>query len=107
MFTYSENNRLKLLEGWFQRYIGETLLNIDNDHMSEAEHWIQKAIEADQRNRTMFQLGRDYALYADFFKRKADRFKAQENLGKSIEIFKECDADGWVEKYERELAIIS
>jgi hypothetical protein len=74
--------------------------------MSEAEHWIQKAIEADQRNRMMFNLGRDYALYADLFKRKGDRLKAQENLCKAIEILKECSADGWVEKYEKELAIV-
>jgi hypothetical protein len=30
--------------------------------MSEAERWIQKAVEADQRNRMMFHLGKDYAL---------------------------------------------
>jgi len=72
----------------------------------EAEHWIQKAIEADQRNGMMFHLGKDYALYADLFKRKGDRPKAQENLGKAIEILKECGADGWVEKYEKELATV-
>ena len=103
LYAYSRNNRVKLIEGWIQRYIGEIFLNIDDQHMSEAEHWIQKAIESDQRNRTMFQLGKDYALYADFFKRKGDRLRAQENLGKAIEIFKECGADGWVEKAEEEL----
>jgi hypothetical protein len=55
----------------------------------------------------MFNLGKDYALYADLFKRKGDRLKAQENLGKAIEILKECGADGWVEKYEKELVAIS
>ncbi len=87
-------------------YIAEILLNIDDQHISEAEHWIQKAIEADQRNRTMFQLGSDYALYADLFKRKGDRSKAQENLGKAMEILKECGAEGWVEKYEKELTAL-
>jgi len=107
LYTHSQNNKVKILEGWIQRYIGEILLNIDDQHMSDAEHWIQKAIEADQRNRAMFQLGQDYALYADLFKRKGDRLKAQENLGKAIEIFKECGADGWVEKYKKELAKLS
>jgi tetratricopeptide (TPR) repeat protein len=74
--------------------------------MSEAEHWIQKAIEADQRNRMMFNLGRNYALYAALFKRKGDRLKAQENLDKAIEILKECGADGWVEKYKQELTTL-
>jgi hypothetical protein len=40
------------------------------------------------------------------FKRKGDTLKARENLGKAIEIFKECDADGWVERYEKELATL-
>jgi class 3 adenylate cyclase/tetratricopeptide (TPR) repeat protein len=104
LYAYSQNNKVKAVEGWFQRYIGEILLNIDDQHMSEAEHCIQKAIEADQRNRTMFLLGHDYTLYAELFKRKGDRLKAQENLGKAIEIFRECGADGWVEKAEKDLA---
>jgi hypothetical protein len=54
----------------------------------------------------MFWLGKDYALYAGLFKREGDRLKAQENLGKAIEILKECGADGWVEKYEKELALL-
>jgi tetratricopeptide (TPR) repeat protein len=106
LYAHSRNNKFKLPEGSIQRYIGGILLNIDDQHLSEAEHWIQKAIESDQRNQTMFHLGQDYALYADLFKRKGDRLKAQENLGKAIEIFKECGADGWVEKTEKELATI-
>jgi tetratricopeptide (TPR) repeat protein len=104
LYAYSRNNKIKALEGWVQRYIGEILLNIDDQHLSEAEHWILKAIEADQRNRMMFHLGKDYALYADLFKRKGNRLMAQKNLGKAIEILKECGADGWVVKYEKELA---
>jgi tetratricopeptide (TPR) repeat protein len=106
LYAYSRNYKLKVYESWFQRYIGEILLNIDNQHLSEAELWIQNAIEADQRNRMMFHLGKDYVLYADLFKRKGDRPKARENLGKAIEIFKECGADGWVEKAEKELAAL-
>ncbi len=104
LYVHSRSNKIKAAEGWIQRYIGEILLNIDDQHLSEAEHWIQNAIEADQRNRMMFHLGRDYALYAELFKRKGDRLKAQDNLGKAVEIFKECGADGWVTKYEKELA---
>ncbi len=106
LFAYPINNKVKIAEGGLQRYIGEVLLNIDGRHLSEAENWIQKAIEADQRNCMMFDLGKDYALYADLFKRKGDRLKARENLGKAIEILKECGADGWVAKYEKELATI-
>jgi class 3 adenylate cyclase/tetratricopeptide (TPR) repeat protein len=104
LYVHSRNNKIKAAEGWVARCIGEILLNIDDQHISEAEHWIQKAIEADQRNRMMFHLGKDYAVYSDLFKRRDDRSKARENLGKAIEILKECGADGWVEKYEKELA---
>jgi class 3 adenylate cyclase/tetratricopeptide (TPR) repeat protein len=107
LYAHSLNNKVKVIEGYMSRYIGEILLNIDEQHISEAEHWIQKAIEADQKNRMMFNLGRDYLLFADLFKRKGDRLKNQENLGRAIEIFKECGADGWVEKYEKELAALS
>jgi hypothetical protein len=107
LYAHSRNNKIRNVEGWFSRYIGEILLNIDNQHTSEAEYWIKKAIEEDKRNGMMFHLGRDYVLYADFFKRKGDRLKARENLGRAIEILKECGADGWVRKYEKELASIS
>jgi len=50
-----------------------------------------------------WHLGRDFAVYAELFKRKGNQSKAKENLNKAIEILKECGADGWVEKYEKEL----
>lgn len=106
LYGHCRNSKVKVAEGYIQGYIGEILLNIDDQHLPEAEHWIQKAIEADQRNQMMFHLGQAYALYADLLKREGNRPKAQENLGKAIEILKECGADGWVEKYEKELATL-
>jgi len=107
VYGYHEKNRIRLYDSWGARYIGEILLNIDDHHISEAEEWIKKAIEADIRNDTGWHLGRDYALYAELFKRKGDLSKAREKLGKAIEILKECGADGWVKKYEKELAVLS
>ena len=86
--------------------IGKILLNIDDQHISESEDWIRKAIETNQKYGMMWQLAKDYTLYAELFKRKGDLSKARENLSKAIEIFKECGADGWVEKYEKELATL-
>jgi tetratricopeptide (TPR) repeat protein len=106
LYSYHERNRMKLNDGWMSRYIGEILLNFDDQHMSEANHWVEKAIEADKRNGMMWHLARDYALYAELFKRKGDLPKAKENLSKAIEIFKACGADGWVEKYVKELATL-
>jgi len=33
--------------------------------------------------------------------------KVKENLSQAIEVFKECGADGWIEKYEKELSEIT
>ena len=66
---------------------------------------INKAIKTDKRNGMMWwHLARDYAHYAELFKRKGDLKKAKENLHKAIEFFKECQADGWLEKAEKKLA---
>ena len=86
---------------------GPSTLNVDNQHLSEAEDWIKHAIETDQKYGMMWSLANDYAVYADLFKRKGDLPKARENLSKAIAIFKECGADGWQEKAEKELAALS
>ena len=87
--------------------MGEIYLYIDDAHMDEAEAWIRKAAEADEQNRMPWDLARDYALYADFFKKKGDPSQSKENLHKAIELMRGCGADGWVSKYEKELALIS
>ena len=100
LYTYVKDNKIKIFEGWMRNYIGQILLNIDDRHMSDAEHWINKAIEANKRNGMMFHLGKDYALYAELFKRKKNQSKAEENKNKAINIFRECGADGWIETWE-------
>ncbi len=107
IFDYYENINANVTKGWAARHVGEILLNIDDQYISEAEDWVKKAIEMDKRNATMWSLGGDYALYAELFNRKGDQSKVRENLGKAIEILRECGADGWVEKYEKELASVS
>ncbi len=106
LLKWHEDNRYAIFEGWMPRYIGEILLNIDDQHMAEAEDWVKKAMEADRRNGMMFHLGQDYAAYAELFKRKGDASKAKENLSKAIEIYKECGAGGWVTRTEEALAKI-
>jgi Tfp pilus assembly protein PilF len=86
------------------RYIGEILLNIGEAHMTDAEDWIKKAIKIADESGMKWYLGRDYALYAELYKRKGDHSKAKENFKKAAEILKACGAEGWVEKYEKELA---
>ena len=107
LYRYQQESKTKMVEGLMARCIGEILLNIDDQHIPEAEDWIKKAIETDNRNGTIWNLGRDYADYAEVFKRKGNKLKAKENLAKAIDIIKECGADGWVKKYEEELASLS
>jgi class 3 adenylate cyclase/tetratricopeptide (TPR) repeat protein len=107
IFEYYESINAKVDKGWAARHVGEILLNIDDQHLSEAEDWVKKAIEVDKRNGTMWSLGGDYAFYAEWFKRKGDQSKAKENLAKAIDILKECGADGWVKRYEEEMAALS
>jgi tetratricopeptide (TPR) repeat protein len=104
LFKYYNDNKFRALKGWMARYIGEILLNMDDEHISDAENWFKEAIETDNRNGMRWFLANDYALYAELVKRKGDKLQTKQNLHKAIEIFKECGADGWVEKYEKELA---
>jgi len=96
--------RMRFLKGWAAQAVGEIYLYIDDGHMDEAETWIKKAIEVDEQNRMPWDLARDYALYADFFKKKHDPVQAKENLHKAIDLMRSIGADGWVKKYEEELA---
>jgi len=98
-----QNNKLTFCEGWMARNIGDVLLHMDNDHLSDAEVWFQKAIEADTRNGLRWQLATDHALYADWFKKKGDIQGAKEQLLKAIDLFRECGADGWVTRTEKAL----
>jgi len=104
LHSYVHDNKIKLYEGWMRRHLGEILLNIDDAHRPEAENLINRAIEADCGNGVISHLGRDYAAYAELFKRKGDKGRAKKQLGKAIDIYKECGADGWVTKAEEELA---
>jgi tetratricopeptide (TPR) repeat protein len=104
IFNYCEDIKTKWCEAWMFLRIAEILLNINAQHISEAENWIKRSIEAHRTYGLKWHLAKDYVLYADLFKRKGNLPKATENLKMAIKIFEECGADGWVEKYEKELA---
>ena len=82
-------------------------MNDDEQHLSEAENCIKKALEADKRNGMMLYLGNDYELYAKFFRRKGDPLKSKDNLTKAFKIYEECGADGWAKRYEEQLTSFS
>ncbi|MFX0201712.1 MAG: adenylate/guanylate cyclase domain-containing protein [Candidatus Hodarchaeota archaeon] len=107
LYRHVDEIKVKLVSAMAQRYIAQILLNIDEGHLSDAENWVKKAIDSAGKTGMMFDLGQDYAFYTEIFKKRGDKAKARESLAKGVEILKECGADGWVEKYEKELAAIS
>jgi predicted ATPase/class 3 adenylate cyclase len=96
--------RTKWLQGNAANCMGEIYLYRDDAHMGEAEAWIKKAIEKDEQHKMPWDLARDYALYAEFFKKKDDPAQAKEKLTKAIELMRSIGADGWVTRYEERLA---
>ena len=107
LFAYYENNKFTWSKARTARNIGDILINIDNNHLLDAEVWFRKAIDADKKNGFRWELAQDHACYAGWFRKKGDIQGAKEQLTKAIDIFRECGADGWVEKYEKELVQIS
>ncbi|MGZ3580283.1 MAG: adenylate/guanylate cyclase domain-containing protein [Syntrophales bacterium] len=103
LFAFQQSNKLQFCEGWMARNIGDILLNMNDEHVSEAAVWFQKAIEADTRNGMKWQVANDYAFYANYFRQKGDPKGAKEQLTKAIDLFKECGADGWVKRTKKSL----
>jgi tetratricopeptide (TPR) repeat protein len=105
LFRIENEIKLKPAKGRALNSICEILLNTDK-HISNVERWIKKAIELNRINGFTLLLAHSFNLHAEIFKRKGDLRKVKENLETSIEIYRQCGADGWVEKYEKELATL-
>ena len=75
--------------------------------MAEAETWIRRTTDFHAMHAMPWHLGKDHALYANWFKKKGDIQGAKEQLTKAIDLFKECGADGWVTRTERTLSELS
>jgi len=106
LYDRADGIRYRAFDAEVARCMGRILMHIDDHHLKESENWINKAIEANNRNSVVSELGSDYALYAELLQRKSDIPGAKEKLNTAIEILKECGADGWVKKYQEELAKI-
>ena len=50
LFVCYENYKVPQCKGWTARNIGDTLLNMDNEHQADVGVWFQKAIEVDTKN---------------------------------------------------------
>jgi class 3 adenylate cyclase/tetratricopeptide (TPR) repeat protein len=104
LYRNVNENKLKLYDGCMARFIGEILMHMDNNHMAVAEDWIKRALEADERNGMMWDLGRDFAIYGEFLRLTGKQNRARESVEKAIGILQECGANGWVQKYTEALS---
>jgi hypothetical protein len=102
-----EKSKFQVTKSWESHCIGDIYLNIDDNHMAEAEAWIRRTIDFDEKYAIPWNLGRDYAIYADWFKKKGDIQGAKEQLTKAINYFRDCGADGWVTRTKEKLAELS
>jgi hypothetical protein len=80
------------------------MLDMGRLYCQEIDSAILYGFNPDFKLEVRWHFARDYALYADFFKKKGDLEQAREKLQTAIDIFRRINADGWVTKYEEELA---
>jgi class 3 adenylate cyclase/tetratricopeptide (TPR) repeat protein len=97
-------NKNRAFAGWIAQYTAETLFHLSDQLISQARSWADKAIELDRQNGTRLLLGRDYLLSARIWNRMGNPSRAREDLVQAIEIFRQCGADGYLEKASRELS---
>ena len=81
-------------------------MNVNSQYFSEAEKWINTAIETNKQAGNIWWLAEDYVLYADLLKRKGDHLDAGKKMSKAIDIYKKCGADGWVVKTKKDLNLL-
>jgi class 3 adenylate cyclase/tetratricopeptide (TPR) repeat protein len=101
LYRFVLDNKVKLYSGWMARFIGNILMHIDDNYLTEAGGWIQKAIEADKKNGMIMDMGIDYLIYAEWFKKKGALLKIGENLDKAKNVFIQCGANEWITKVDK------
>jgi tetratricopeptide (TPR) repeat protein len=104
LYRIVEQNRLKLYEGKFARYLAKILLISGNNKLDEAKDLICQAISSHQRHKMLWDLGIDYFTYAEILKRKKLITQSKEVMEKAKTILKSCGANGWVQKVDSALA---
>ena len=107
LFSYVSKNKWKIFDGWMRAFVSEILLNTNDPIANKAENWIKEALEVHAKNGMKWHLGKDYVLYAEFYKQRDKKTNARENFNRAINIYKKCGANGWVEKIQYKLASLS
>ncbi len=107
LFEWNGNIKSKSSIGPIINPIGTILLSLDARYHAEAENWIKKSLKTNEKYDMKWALAHDYVLYYKWFKNQGDIINARVKLEKALNLFTECCADGWVEKYKLELASLA
>ena len=67
-YKFATSNKLKVNDGCVRRHIGEILLNMNDQQISDAQYWIEEAIDIDSKNGTRWDLGKNYVAYSRFLR---------------------------------------
>ena len=102
--TLLDNLKLRPFCSWGYFFLGE--LYGDTGQREKALENLKKAEDNFREMGMDHWLAMTYAAYADLSKRQGDLSNAEENLHNAIKILKECGADGWVKKYEKQLTAL-
>ena len=94
LIGFEEDNLVPAYDGSMKRNLGEIHGMIDHRHTKEAETWLKKAIETDQRNGMPYHLGMDLAAYAGLLNQKGNSRKADKAYTEALKLFRECGSDG-------------
>jgi class 3 adenylate cyclase/tetratricopeptide (TPR) repeat protein len=106
LFRQYQNVSYRLWQGSMARQVAEILLALGDRPLSEAEEWLDRAIEMDRGNGLRWQLGQDHTSYAELCVRRGNLDHARDHLSRAVEIFRDCGATGYREKADRALAAI-
>jgi len=87
-----------------QPLVAEALIKSNPPQYDAAKEWIQNSIATLEEHNYKGLLWKPYVLYSELYKRQNNLPQAREQMNKAIDIMKECSADGWVDRYEKELA---
>ena len=101
---YLTANKFCVYDGLIKRYIGE-IMAYQGD-LGEAQYWLEQAAAVHRKNKMRFHLAGDNVIRSTVCLRLDDSRAAREYMICAIDIFRECGADEWVEKYEKELATL-
>ncbi|MDM7999520.1 MAG: adenylate/guanylate cyclase domain-containing protein [Dehalococcoidia bacterium] len=103
VLQWARKNRARFYDSEIAALVADIMLTLRIGEDPEADSWMSKAIQADEKSGRLFLLGRDHALYADMLRRAGRKREAEDSLRKAVEVFEACQAGGWAKIHKEAL----